>query len=91
MAFDFSNHIGKRCAWYRRDDGRDTRLMPANTGIYYGHAGFFDGFGDGNDFIHGVAIGHQVNHRQTEGDNKRFSHRRTYRFDDFKGKTHTVF
>ena len=80
----------ERAARHRRDDRRDARLVPADAGVDDRRAGGLDLVGQGDDLVPGLAVGHEVEHRQAVDDDEVGTGGRAHGADDLDGEAATV-
>src|SRR5690606_12515915 len=64
FALELGGDLGEGRTRHLGGDGRDTRLVPADTGVDDGGAGLLDGLGQRHDLVPGAAAFDQVEHRQ---------------------------
>src|SRR5690606_636708 len=82
--------LGEGRARHLSGDGRNARLVPADTGIDDGRASGLDGLGQGDDFFPDAAALDQVEHRQTEDDDEVRAHSLAYAAHDLNRQAHAV-
>ena len=83
--------LGEGRARHRGDDGRHARLVPADTGVEQGDAGFLQGQGDAPYFVPGIAALDQVEQRQAIAEDEAFADDPPDAADDLQRQAHAVF
>ncbi len=72
-------------------DGRNSRFVPADTGVDDRRTRLLDGLGQQHDFVPGTAALDQIEHRQTENDDEVRANGLTHPTDNFHRQAHAVF
>ncbi len=90
LALELGGDLGESRTRHLGGDGRDTRLVPADTGIDQGGAGLLDGLGQQHDLVPGAATLDQIEHRQAIDDDEVRPDRLAHATHDFHRQAHAV-
>lgn len=90
LATQLGGDLGEGRARHLGGDGRDARLVPADTGVDQGRAGLLDGLGQQHDLVPAAAALDQVEHGQAIDDDEVRPHRLAHPADDLHRQAHAV-
>ena len=90
-AAQLGRDLAERGTGHLGSDGRDTRFVPADTGVDQGRTGRFDSLGQLHDFFPDAAAFHQVEHRQAVNDDEVRANGFAHATYDFHRQAHAVF